>query len=156
MEFRVIDYEEGVRQPLHYYLAELQKRGYVFGTDYLPWDGGLKSLGSGRSIEELMKAAGRKVRVAPRLPIADGINAARTIFPLCYFDEQRTAEGVRHLRMYRYGEMQSYDGPTREPLHNLDSHCADAWRCLSVSIRQPQKERERDEQRQRQYSSPWT
>ena len=121
MEYRIVDYEEGVRQPLHYYLAELQKRGYVFGTDYLPWDGGLKALGTGKSIEEQMKAAGRKVKVAPRLPVTDGINAARTIFPLCWFDEQRTAAGLRSLRCYRYGEMQSYEGPTREPLH--DVHC---------------------------------
>jgi phage terminase large subunit len=157
MEYRLIDYEEGCRQPIHYYLAELGKRGYVYGTDYLPWDGGLKALGTGRSIEEVMKTAGRKVRVAPRLSITDGINAARTIFPLCYFDEQRCSQGLRHLRMYRYGEMLAYDGPSREPIHDLSSHCADSFRCLAVSIRQPQKEREREQQqRQSQYSSPWS
>jgi len=156
LEIRVIDYEEGVRQPIHYYIAELQKRGYVWGVDNLPWDGGLKSLGSGRSIEELMRAAGRKVRVTPRLSITDGINAVRTIFPLCYFDEARCSGGLRSLRCYRYGEMISYEGPTREPLHDLHSHCADAFRCLAVSIRQPQKEREREERRQKMYASPWT
>ena len=156
MEYRIIDYEEGVRQPIHYYIAELQRRGYMWGMDYLPWDGGLKSLGSGRSIEELMKAAGRKVRVAPRLSITDGINAARTIFPLCYFDEQKTATGLRSLRCYRYGEMKSFEGPTREPLHDIHSHCADAWRTLAVSIRRPQQEREREQQRQREYASPWS
>jgi phage terminase large subunit len=156
MEFRIIDYEEGVRQPLHYYLAELQKRGYMFGTHYLPWDGGVPAFASGKSIEELIKAAGYKVKVALRLPITDGINAARTIFPLCYFDEAKTAAGVRSLRMYRYGEMQSYEGPTREPLHDIHSHCADAFRCLAVSIRQPQKERREEQQRQRQNISPWS
>jgi phage terminase large subunit len=155
-EYRIIDYEEGERQPIHYYLAELQRRGYVWGTDYLPWDGGLKSLGTGKSIEEQMKAAGRRVKVAPRLPIADGINAARTIFPLCWFDEQRCADGIRHLRCYRYGEMQSYEGPSREPVHDLHSHASDSWRTLAVSIRQPQKEREKEQQRQREYASPWS
>lgn len=154
MELRIIDYEEGVRQPIHYYIAELQKRGYMWGTDNLPWDGALKALGSGKSIEELMKAAGRKVRVSPRLPIVDGINAARTVFPMCYFDEAKCAAGLRSLRMYRYGEMQSYEGPTREPLHDVHSHCADAFRTLAVSIRQPQKEREREQQRI-EHSSPW-
>lgn len=155
-EYRIIDYEEGERQPLHHYLAELQKRGYVFGTAYLPWDGALKALGTGKSIEEQMKAAGWKVKVAARLPISHGINAARTVFPLCWFDEQRTAVGVRRLRMYRYGEMQSYEGPTREPLHDVNSHCADAFRCLAVSIRQPQRERQEEQQRQRQSTSPWS
>ena len=156
MEFRIIDYEEGVRQPIHYYISELQRRGYMWGTDYLPWDGGLGQLGSGKSIAELMKAAGRKVRVTPRLSVADGINAARTIFPLCYFDEQKCATGLRSLRCYRYGEMKSYEGPTREPLHDIHSHAADAWRTLAVSIRQPQKEREREQQKQRAYATPWS
>jgi len=156
MQVHIIDYEEDVRQPLHHYIARLQSRGYVFGTDHLPWDGASKALGTGKSIEDQLKAAGRKVRVAPKLPIADGINAARTIFPLCWFDEARTSDGVRHLRCYRYGEMQSYEGPTREPLHDIHSHASDAFRCLAVSIRQPQKEKQQEEQRQRQYASPWT
>jgi hypothetical protein len=41
---------------------------------------------SGRSIEELMRLAGRKVRIVPKLSVADGIAAARTLFPLCWFD----------------------------------------------------------------------
>jgi phage terminase large subunit len=156
MEIRLIDYEEGSQHPLHYYLSELQKRGYVWGTDHLPWDGGLKRLEAGKSIEDLMRANGRRVRVAPRGPVYDGINMVRTIFPLCYFDEQRCAAGLRSLRCYRYGEMQSYEGPTREPLHDLHSHAADSFRTLAVSIRQPQKERQMEEQRQRAYASPWT
>jgi len=156
MEHRVIDYEEGQREPISYYISELQKRPYMWGTDYLPWDGGLKALGTGKSIEELMRSAGRRVRVAPRLPVIDGINAARTVFPLCYFDEQRCAAGIRSLRMYRYGEMKSFEGPTREPLHDIHSHCADAFRTLAVSIRQPQKEREREQLRQKEHLSPWS
>jgi phage terminase large subunit len=156
MEYRIIDYEEGSRQPLNHYIVELQKRGYMWGTDYLPWDGGLKAMGSGKSIEDLMRAAGRKVKVAPRLPIFDGINAARTIFPLCWFDADRCATGLRSLRCYRYGEMKSLEGPTREPLHDIHSHCADAFRTLAVSIRQPQKEREKQEQKLRQHVSPWS
>jgi len=156
MEYRIIDYEEGSQHPLHHYLSELQNRGYVWGTDYLPWDGGLKAMGSGKSIEDLMRAAGRRVRVAPRLPVFDGINAARTIFPLCYFDEQRCSAGIRSLRCYRYGEMQSYEGPSREPLHDIHSHAADSFRTLAVSIRQPQKQRQMEEQKQRAYASPWT
>ena len=156
MEIRLIDYEEGERESISHYISELQKRPYVWGTDYLPWDGGLKSLGNGKSIEDIMRAAGRRVRVAPRGPIVDGINAVRTIFPLCWFDEQKCAPGIRSLRCYRYGEMRSYEGPTREPLHDKHSHCADAFRCLAVSIRQPQKEREREARRQKEYSSAWS
>jgi hypothetical protein len=51
-----------------------------------------------------MKAIGRRVKVAPRLPVFDGINA---VISLSWSDEQRCSEGLRHLRCYRYGEMQS-------------------------------------------------
>jgi len=156
MEYRVIDYEEGCREAISHYVAELQRRPYMWGTDYLPWDGGLKALGTGKSIEEIMRAGGRRVRVAPRLPVLDGINACRTIFPLCYFDESKCAAGIRSLRCYRYGEMKSLEGPTREPLHDIHSHCADAFRTMAVSIRQPQKEREREQQKIRQHISPWS
>ena len=154
-EIRLIDYEEGERRAIHEYIAELQGRGYIWGTDYLPWDGGLGHLGTGKSIDQLMKAAGRKVQVCPRLPVFQGINAVRTVFPLCWFDEQRCAAGLRHLRMYRYGEMKAFDGFTREPLHDRSSHASDAFRTLAVSIRQPEKEREKEKQRQREYASPW-
>lgn len=156
MEIRVIDYEAGVRLPISDYIAALQRRPYMWGTDYLPWDGGLGQLGTGKSIAELMRAAGRKVRVAPKLPVADGINMVRTILPLCWFDADRTADGVRSLRMYRYGEMKSFEGPTREPIHDIHSHPADGFRTLAVSIRQPQKEREQEQQRQKTYASPWS
>lgn len=155
MEYRLIDYEEGVRQPIHHYLSELQRRGYVWGTDHLPWDGGLGHLGTGKSIAELMKAAGRRVKVAAKLPVVDGLNMARTIFPLCWFDAEKCSLGIRSLRCYRYGDMRSYEGPTREPLHDAHSHCADAFRTLAVSIRQPQREREREQEKQKQYISPW-
>jgi len=52
--------------------------------------------------------------------------------------------------------MQSYEGPTREPLHDIHSHCADAFRTMAVSIRQPQKEREKEQRLHKQYVSPWS
>jgi hypothetical protein len=67
-------------QPLAHYLGELQKRGYVWGEDWLPHDAKTVTLGTGKSIEELMRAAARRVRITPKLSVADGINAARTIF----------------------------------------------------------------------------
>ena len=66
-EFRFIDFVQGSQQDLQYYLRELQSHPYVYGTDYLPWDGGTPSLQTGRSIRDQMIAAGRRVRVMPQL-----------------------------------------------------------------------------------------
>jgi phage terminase large subunit len=139
-EYRLIDYIEDSAKSLEWYLREMQSRGYLFGTDWLPWDIGLHAntqLGSGRSIEELMRRAGRRVKIIPKLSVADGINAARTIFPLCWFDRERTVDGVNALRRYRYGEVEKTGSPTRVPLHDLASHGSDAFRGFAVVVKPP-------------------
>jgi len=159
MEYRLIDYLEGSGKPIHWYLSEMGARGYVYGCDYLPWDIGMHAghMGGGRSIEELMRQAGRKVRITPKISVVDGINAARTILPMCWFDEERTKAGVKALSHYRYGEMKTTEHPTREPLHDWASHGADAFRYFAVAIRQPQMQRLKEEQRRApQYTSPWS
>jgi phage terminase large subunit len=79
-EFRLIDYIEGSQLALHDYLKRIQEKPYAFGTDYLPHDARAHQLGSGRSVEEQMRAFGRRVEVVPRLSVEDGIAAARAIF----------------------------------------------------------------------------
>ena len=138
-EYRVIDYEDGSQQTLKYYLNLLQSKGYVYGTHHLPHDARAKNLGTGRSVEELMRAAGFKVSIVPMLSIADGINAARTIFPQCWFDGEKCADGLQMLRRYRYGEVKTLGVPSKEPLHDDSSHAADAWRMVGVAMKAPKK-----------------
>lgn len=138
-EWRVIDYLDGSREALAYYLKLLQDRGYIYGTHNVPHDAKAHTLGTGRSIEELMRAAGLKVRVLPRLSVSDGINAVRTIFPQCWFDAEKCAEGIQHLRHYKYGIVQTLGVPTREPLHDESSHAADAFRELAVGVKTPKR-----------------
>lgn len=139
-ETRVIDYADGSREPLAYYLKLLQDRGYVYGSHNMPHDAQAHTLGTGRSIEELMRTAGLKMRIVPKLSIVDGINAARTLFPNCWFDAEKCAEGIQYLRRYRYGVVATLGVPTREPLHDEASHAADAFRQMAVGIKQPRKD----------------
>ena len=136
-EYRFIDYLEGSGEGLPYYLKELQQRPYIYGTDYLPHDGRARQLGTGKSIEELMRQAGRKVTIVPMLSVANGINAARTIFGQCFFDGEKCADGLQALRHYRYGEREELGVKTKEPLHDWASHAADAFRYFAVGIKQP-------------------
>lgn len=139
-EYRVIDFLENSRKPLSWYIGELQRRGYVYGTHYLPHDARAHQLGSGRSVEELMREAGLRVRIVEQLRVADGINAAREIFPQCWFDGEKCRDGLQHLRHYKYGENKAIGGPTREPLHDEHSHAADAFRVMGVAMKPPAKE----------------
>lgn len=134
-EFRVIDYLESSGHDINWYLREMQARGYVYGNDWLPWDLGLhaKQMGSGRSIEELMRLAGRKVRISPKLEVHEGINALRTLFGQMWFDSERCKDGLQALRHYRYGEIAATGETRRVPLHDWSSHGADALRYFAVA-----------------------
>ena len=136
-ETHVIDFYQSSQQPLDHYLKVLQSRGYVLGTCWLPHDARAKQLGSGRSVEELMRAAGRTVQIVPQLSVADGINAVRMVFPNCWFDAERCADGLQALRRYRYDVDKATGERDRQPLHDEASHAADALRYLAVGLREP-------------------
>jgi len=136
-EYHIIDHLSGSQKPLNAYLSDLQSRGYIYGVDWLPHDAKAKQLGSGRSIEELMRSAGRTVRIVPQLSVEDGINAARTVFPNCYFDAEKCADGLQSLRHYRYEIDERSETLKRVPLHDFASHDADAFRYLAVALQAP-------------------
>ena len=136
-EIRVLRYFEGDHQAIDYYLREMQTWGYVLGTCFLPWDGGTRSLGTGKSIEELMRMKGFNVRVNRQLSVADGINATRTLFPQFYFDAKLCADGLQYLRRYQWGPPTALGVSRSQPLHDDASHPADALRTLAVGIKEP-------------------
>lgn len=134
-EYRIIDFHTECQQSINHYLAILQSKGYIYGRDFLPHDAQAKQLGSGKSIEEIMRAAGRRVHIVPRLSVEDGINAVRTIFPNCWFDEQKCADGLQSLRRYRYEVDEDTGSFKRKPLHDQHSHASDALRYMAVSLK---------------------
>lgn len=138
-EYRLIDFYQNSQKTINHYLEVLQARKYIYGTDYLPHDARAKQLGTGRSIEELMRSAGRTVRVVPQLGVNDGINAARTIFANCWFDAERCADGIQCLRHYRYEPDLDSGTLSRKPLHDWASHGADSFRYMAVSLKESAK-----------------
>jgi len=140
METRLIRYIEDSQKTISYYLATMQTYGYVYDKIWLPHDEENKTLAAaGRSIDDIVRAAGYKTEIMPRVPIVDSINAARTIFPNCYFDREHTADGLACLRHYRY-EVDPETGQfSRNPLHDHYSHGADAFRYIALMIKEPPK-----------------
>jgi len=140
METRLIRYVEGTQKTISEYLATMQSFGYIYDTLWLPHDAENKTLAAnGRSIEEIVRAAGYKTRIIPRTPVADSINAARTMFRSCYFDRENCHEGLQCLRHYRY-EVDPETGQfSRNPLHDNYSHGADAFRMIGLMVNEPRK-----------------
>lgn len=155
-EYRIIDYYQNSRQAIDHYLQVMQGRGYTYGTIVLPWDGGTPSLQNGRSIKDLIKAKGYRVRVLDQSKVADGINAVRTIFGQCYFDGEKCLDGIQGLRRYQWGKESANGVARREPLHDAASHPADALRTMAVWIKAPKKEENREQSHRSQPASAWS
>lgn len=138
METRLIRYIEDSQKTISHYLATMQTFGYVYDKVWLPHDAENKTLAAaGRSIDDIVRAAGYKTQILPRVPILDSINAARTIFPSCYFDRDNAAEGINCLRHYRYEVDPTTGQFSRSPLHDHYSHGADAFRYIALMIKEP-------------------
>lgn len=136
-EIRLIDFLEVRQTTVNDILAQLQTKGYIYDHDYLPHDAQAKTLASnGKSIEQLLRGLGRRVKIVPNISITDGINAARTIFPMCWFDRTRCADGIQSLRHYRF-DVDEHGKFSRKPLHDESSHAADAFRYFAVATKDP-------------------
>lgn len=130
----VIDYYEGRGEGLPHYAAHLQSTGYLFGRHHGPHDLEVRELGSGKTRREVAFELGLNFRIVPRIPVMDGIHAARMILPICWFDRVRCAKGLESLRHYTL----AYDDKQRrfrdKPVHNWASDAADAFRCFAVGF----------------------
>ena len=142
METRLIRYHEDSQKTISHYLALMQTYGYMYDTLWLPHDAQNKTLASnGKSIEEIVRSAGYKTRIIERTPIADSINAARTIFRNCWFDRENCYDGLQCLRHYRYDVDPETGQFSRQPLHDIYSHGADAFRYIGLMINEPKPRR---------------
>lgn len=141
MEVRIIDYFQDQLKPLSYYLGILQQKGYIYNTMYLPHDAKAKSLGTGKSIEEMIRSNGFSVQLVPKLSVEDGINATREFFNKCWFDEKRCSDGLHSLRHYRYEVNPDTRKISAKPLHDWASHGADAFRYLAVATKRKPRRR---------------
>lgn len=133
-EHRIVDFYENRGEALGHYLKVIQARGYVYGEHWLPHDAENELLASERTIAQQMRAAGFAVRIVPKIGVADGINAGRTLFPNCYFDAEKCADGLNAMRRYRYDVDPDTGQYSKAPLHDDASHAADAFRYLAVAM----------------------
>jgi hypothetical protein len=133
-EIQLIDCTENHGVGLDYYVSWLRDNGYDKGQQILPHDVRVREMTTGRSRLEVLMEAGLDVTVAPSLSIADGIQAVRRMLPRCWFDMERTKNGLVALRNYRreFNEKQNvfYD----KPVHDWSSHFADSFRYMAIGL----------------------
>lgn len=132
-----LEYLHGNFEGLPYYANLLKARPYRYGVHFFPHDGANKDWSTGRTRREAaIDLLPGEVEVLPRIALEDGINGARMLFPMCYFDRAGCADGLECLRNYRRIFDEKLGCPT-VPLHDWASHGADAYRyaCMAYNAR---------------------
>jgi hypothetical protein len=92
-EYRVLDFVENHGVGLDWYVNWIRENKWHTAEHILPHDVEVRELGTGRSRKEMLQEAGLQITVAPRLSVADGIQAVRRILPKCWFNVPQ----VRHF-----------------------------------------------------------
>lgn len=167
-----IDYYENSGEGAAHYATELRKRvderGYVYGTHYLPHDGGNTdwSEGQNRTREQVLNDLGVKPTVVvPRIEVlGDGIDMVRQALPRCRFDRVRCGEtrpgsgrgGIPSLRNYRKAFNVQAQVYSTTPFHNWASNGADAFRQFAQGYETAVPRRVRKEQDPRREGGPPT
>lgn len=137
-EWHFINYYENSGEGLEHYAAVLNdfrdKYGYNYGTHIGPHDLGVREWGAdGKTRLESALAKGIRFELASKLPVADGIESARNILPMCWFDEAMCDTGLKRLQAYRK-EWDAKHGIWKDkPLHDENSNGADAFRYFAVT-----------------------
>lgn len=131
-ETRIIDVIAANGKGLDYYVAELNKKPYTYGTHYLPHDVRVRELSNGKSrLNSLRDLGVQNIVVNERTSIEDGINATRRMLYTTYIHSRNCTQLIEALKTYRadYDDVkQVYGGP----IHDWSSHYADAVRQLAV------------------------
>ncbi len=132
-EIRLLDSVENHGQGLDWYVNWLRDNKYEGFTHILPHDVQVRELGTGKSRREVLEEAGLTITVAPRLSVADGIQAVRRLLPRCWF-HPRTKQGLDALRNYRREHDEKRAIFYEKPLHDWSSHFADGFRYLAIGL----------------------
>lgn len=139
-EVHLLDYYENSGEGLDHYVTWLSKLPYAkaFGSHLMPHDIKVRELGAkgGQSRYDTARQLGlRNIKLVPKLPKSDQIDAARMLLPRCWFDERGTHKGVKALRGYKFEYDQKRQVFSRTPLHDKNSNGADSYQTLAVGLR---------------------
>ncbi len=131
-ELRIIDYDEWQGEPLAYAIKMLQNKPYVYGTHYLPHDGGTRSLEKARTPQDALYEMGVKTTILGRKSeIQTGIESVRSMLGVAYIDQTKCKYLLKCLEGYHKQYNEKTNSYADSPKHDWTSHCADAVRMMA-------------------------
>ena len=123
----LIDFEEASGLDAPDWIELLKNKPYEYERIYLPHDAKAKTFQTRFSAQEQFIASGLPTALLPQMRIPDRINAARTIFPICVFQRDLCANGLRALRSWEYKWNDDLKVFSKTPAHTWASHAGDSF-----------------------------
>lgn len=131
---RIIDFYQKNKEGMEHYIDIVNSKKYNYNRHIAPHDIRVHEFSSGMSRWEKARQLGVNFTVAPDLTIPDGIEAVRSTLPKMWINEATCGPLIKSLEGYR----QEYDSKRNvykpQPLHDINSHAADAMRYLCISL----------------------
>lgn len=151
----VVNAEEYEGLSLPDILSRMQRHGYTFRQQLAPFDIEVRDYSVGVSRRDVARRLGVRFDVAPRLTVAEGIDAVRRLFPRLVFDRRACARLLQALAEYQ--KVWDAKGKTFRdaPLHSWASHYADALRTFAVGYRERRPSASDPLARAKVAFSPW-
>lgn len=140
-ETRIIDayYNDG--EWLWFYAQVLKDKKYNYWTHYAPHDIKVREWATGKTRLDQAREYGIDFTPVPMVDVWDGINKARQVFAECWFDRELCKTLIEHLEIYRKEFDDNHQIFKDKPFHWPESHFADAFRYLALSIQEPVTEK---------------
>lgn len=136
-EIHLVNFYEASGEGLIHYKRVLEayrtETGCVYDYHVAPHDIQARELTTGKTRLETARRLGISFRVAPKLSLESGIEAARMTLARCWFDESRCHYGIKCLENYRKTYNEQYRVYSDRPFHDWSSHAADAFRMLAIT-----------------------
>lgn len=134
-----VDYYENQGEGLEHYLNFLdewkRKNRIIWGQHFVPHDMQNREFTSGVDRLSAAREFGYDMKVVPKKPIMEGIQAVRSTLPLCHFDIVKCERGLKCLDFYRKKYNEALKVYYDEPLHDQWSNGSDAFRYACMGIR---------------------
>ena len=137
--YNFVHYYENHGESLEHYIDYLEnwkrKKRTRWGTHFVPHDMANREFTSGVDRLQTARNLGMDMTVVSRKPIMEGIQAVRSILPLCSFDQTECKRGIQCLDFYRKKYNDALKVYYDEPVHDQWSHGADAMRMAAIGIK---------------------
>jgi phage terminase large subunit len=136
-QIHLIDLYRNQGEGLNHYAKVIhdkaQQNNWIYSDHYAPHDIQVRELGSGAQTRlEIARELGIKFKIVPNLPIAEGIELARGIFPRLWIDSKRCSFFIKAAENYHKHYNEKLNVYSDRPVHDWSSHTMDAFRMMAI------------------------